>query len=482
MEVDKAVYHYHYINNVLWSKYLVSGTVYTADGQSYQRTGILDKTSLTDNSVVVSYTPGVINELREKLIVFEDGHTERLGRYKINRPYLDQQGRPKRLYTVFKDAITFYKYYRLLNDARYCYEIIRGEMPQKPHFDIDINDQENNDETAKYTLYLLFTTLTTIFAEYGINLNWQEDFLLYSSHQHPDGSLAAKRSYHLLIKNYCHANHKEAQSLYQRVIAKEPSLAKYVDAAVYSKNQAFRLLGSAKYESDYNKSRYKRKVREIMLDKLYTWQVGEEHIEVYHSLVGYVKECMLLPPFVEKFNCPQCIEINKQQQHSENNDLFLFTLQQNVLKCSKCTREQINTTQELNIEESKQYLKLVEQNIKEVGSFYIRKIDNNRIDLNKVRRYNCPVCVRSHDNENPFLTVEGDSVYFHCRRENRKVLVHVNKNATDEHCTVTTTTHVESEKPSVNEPPILINNVPPMIKPSGKRTFQVAPILNHTWN
>ena len=53
-------------------------------------------------------------------------------------------------------------------------------------------------------------------------------------------------------------------------------------------------------------------------------------------------------------------------------------------------------------------------------AFTIRRITGNLIELTRHRSTYCGVCQRTHDNENPYLTISGynKAVYFNCRRSN----------------------------------------------------------------
>lgn len=53
-------------------------------------------------------------------------------------------------------------------------------------------------------------------------------------------------------------------------------------------------------------------------------------------------------------------------------------------------------------------------------NFITYKINNNIIMYKKFLPYNCNSCNRIHENQNPYIYVELDQIYFDCRRSNNK--------------------------------------------------------------
>ena len=106
-------------------------------------------------------------------------------------------------FALFKDYVEFY-HYSLKFDAgvRSFYEVILGDMPQKPHFDVDIkreeymrmypdcNDFENDVQGVIETL---IESCCLVLERHGIKIELDKHVLLFSSHGKD------KRSYYLII-------------------------------------------------------------------------------------------------------------------------------------------------------------------------------------------------------------------------------------------------------------------------------------------
>jgi hypothetical protein len=293
-----------------------------------------------------------------------------------------------------------------------------------------------------------------VLEKHNIILDWQEDFLLYQSHGDN------KYSYHVILKYYCHSNHKEALSFYNLVIENMGEIfSKFVDRAVYSKMQAFRLLYSCKYGT----TRYKRKIQQITFDKEYIFTDCEDKMEEWcHSLVSYTYYCKVLPNFNQQYkSCLQCQKLLEERLANEDNDLLKWTLQQIGVTCAECENKtlQINSQKtdiiEINYQEANKYVKQLEEIVKHPNCFQIRNINGNRIDLDKKSIYTCPICSRRHESENPFLIVENEFVYFYCRRAGKKILLFDSKNIQDKNLEIDNKQDIDK---NINIETLIINN------------------------
>lgn len=421
--VYQSNYKHFYFARQRWYPYLVGKNKFTEQNKQYYRTGLLDNISLTPDHLIVCYTPGKVYDTGVKKVIQENGVVTSIVPYKGTRDFLDKSNNALRLYAVFPSSMQFYQYYYLL-EPKHCYEIIRGDMPQKVHFDLDIARDKMpsnyNDLSlfANIILYGLLVAITAVLDKHNITLHWEQDVLIYQSHG------TDKYSFHVLLKYYCHQNHQEAAKFYDAVIQQgNNSLNTYVDRAVYSKMQAFRLLKSSKY----NTNRIKQKVTSIELDKLYEFENSDSNIEKFqHSLVSYVAQCQYLPSFNEKKSCEQCNILLQEKIALENNQLLKWTLQQQGVRCEKCNTEyenkkQLLIAQQVSTETSIKLLNTLESVIGQRGAFKIRTISNNYIVLDKLKPYLCPICKRQHNGENPYLTVQQDNTYYHCRRAGAQV-------------------------------------------------------------
>ena len=109
--------------------------------------------------------------------------------------YDDVNDKSNKLYTYFETYIQFAIYFlKLKKDARCFYEIIFGEKIQKPHFDVDM---ENND-LAEKVLNDLINEIVKLIPEISL----EKDICIYSSHGE------TKKSYHVIVNHFYHSNHE----------------------------------------------------------------------------------------------------------------------------------------------------------------------------------------------------------------------------------------------------------------------------------
>ena len=140
-----------------------------------------------------------------------------------NKPFITKKGKQGRIYAFFDSYLEYYEYAQKFNlEDRAFFEIIFGELPQKPHFDIDIDVSEFNelyptdniDNVAELLRESVVVSCVDVLTENNVTVDIQRDILLYSSHG-PD-----KRSFHIIINNKCHDGHKEAKAFYEAVMNK----------------------------------------------------------------------------------------------------------------------------------------------------------------------------------------------------------------------------------------------------------------------
>ena len=164
-----------------------------------------------------------------------------------------EKNKTQKIYSLFNTYIDFVKYCLILPEHLRCfYELVIGEYPQKPHFDLDLNLKEYDLDSIKQKEILdnIITVIIETLDKKGVVLNLKKDICLYSSHgEH-------KISYHIIINNYFHVNNKEAKAFYYEVINQLPKEYwenKWIDPQVYSATQQFRCLGSQKYNTNRKK-------------------------------------------------------------------------------------------------------------------------------------------------------------------------------------------------------------------------------------
>lgn len=306
---------------------------------------------------------------------------------------------PVHLFAIFDEYWDFGRYQqKFVPEQRCFFEIILGELLQKPHFDIDINLIEHPNIQGDQVIDNLIQTLITLFNDQGIQLNLASDILLYTSHG------LNKRSYHVVINNYCHRSNQEAKLLYEAVVQKmKPELAFFVDKAVYSPRQQFRIIGSQKLGSG----------RPKMFNETWTYQntpITYQYVEspddeghkmmmqLEASLVSNTTNCKVLSCWSQ----PKPPPVIPEFQEDLPREMALRALQ----LCANLTG--------MSYQDYRFPYRLAE-------------IKGDLVMLKRVRPSRCRICNRIHEHENPYLIVVGPerTVYFHCRRapDSQRLLV-----------------------------------------------------------
>jgi len=319
------------------------------------------------------------NQLLDKLIV---------------RLTFAENGKRMFLYTFFKSYIDFAKFSFYFQDKDKCfYEIILGEKMQKPHFDIDIEkDADINHQEIKDNLIdSIIKTLT----EKNVILNLQKDLLVYSSHGFNKKNIY-KYSYHIVVNNYCHLNNIEAKAFYEHVVENvKQEYKKYIDKAVYSPTQNFRILGSRKYQSERVKKLEKNWTYH---DKTIIHEYNEIPEDKKHEFIIQLEESIVT---ARKANC-NILPIFKTEDDTKNYTIIEENVSKDDAKNAfKKLAEKANVTPD---------------DIR--FPYRISGINGPIIMLKRTRPSKCKICNRVHEHENPYLIIVGEekSVYFHCRR------------------------------------------------------------------
>lgn len=319
------------------------------------------------------------------------------------RPLMDREGQPLRIYAFFDSYLDFYDYMiKFPHHLRCFYEIIFGELPQKPHFDIDVSAHEvqvlypgEDFETVASTVReTVISGCIEVLSEHMIMLDLSSDLLMYSSHG-PD-----KQSYHLVLHGVCHDTNAEAKAFYNAVVAKVSArthgkYVKFIDNSVYSPRQQFRIMGSQKLNSKrpkvfhevfrYAGAEYTHKYSEDVSD------VNIKKLTLLHeSLVSFTSGCKSLPSLVPE------------------KALGYGTYD--------------NSTQTIDDATVEYCMKLLDDKMTH-HPFSIRGVGGNRIDLKRHAPSMCPLCESAipHEKENPYMLVRNNKVYWHCRRADSKI-------------------------------------------------------------
>lgn len=321
-----------------------------------------------------------------------------------NKPFRTPDGDPGRLYAFFDSYLEFYEYLQRFNrEERSFYEVCFGELPQKPHFDIDIERTVHDpafpgvdiDVTAETLRECVIGGCIEVLRDNKISLDMTRDILIYSSHG-PD-----KRSYHIIINNRCHDGNKEAEAFYNSVMEKVHGYTQgkykgfnFVDRGVYSPRQQFRLVGCQKWNSGRPKVFYEQY---WYGGQQYTHTYNEDTTDpllkkitiIYESMISFTSGCSFLPSLIPER------PVNQNQLGD------LPDLENTVVdKCLEMLRAKMNPC-----------------------PFVKREVRGHVIILKRLAPSFCPIChpagtekVEPHKKEHPYMFIIGGKVYWDCRR------------------------------------------------------------------
>ena len=314
------------------------------------------------------------------------------------------------IFALFPSYVSFAKFHLALPEGKRCFfEIVLGDHTQKPHFDIEVETEKLPDLSPE-ELVLFGEALITAFLEviiplfaelYKFGLVLETDVLIFTSHG------PKKRSFHVIIDNYCHGSNKEAKAFYEEVLARLPEeLRPFVDGSVYSKKQQFRIVGSQKKGSGRIKvllTPWSYQGKEI------SYHFREEPRNPGHqlvlilesSLISQVSNCRPLPNLL-----PEPEQKASGDWDQESDDLHIETVKVAFNLLGKKAGVSVTTP----------------------GFPYeVKEVMGGLILLKRKYPSNCQICRRVHEHENPYMVVATDEnkirhVYFDCRRADGKKL------------------------------------------------------------
>lgn len=308
-----------------------------------------------------------------------------------------KEGNPGRIYAYFDSYLEFYNYMiKFEPNERAFYEVAFGELPQKPHFDIDIDIDdfneyfpgENIDFAANELRDAVITASIDVLMEKSVHMDLSRDLLIYSSHG-PN-----KRSFHIIINNKCHDGNKEAKAFYDVVIYKIHILTgskyiktNFIDKGVYSPRQQFRLVGCQKHGTNRPKIFYEQfSYKGITYTHVYPEDVSDLIIKkltiIYESMLGFISGCTYLPSFIPP-----------KPSYYNNLDNLLDLSQDTINQCLILLKEKMDYC-----------------------PFSYKEVTGHYILLKRNAPSYCPICEKIHDAEHPYIFVLNGKVYWDCRR------------------------------------------------------------------
>lgn len=308
--------------------------------------------------------------------------------------YEEEEKKTSRMYAYFDTYLEFRLYQKNFPPEQRCfYEVIFGEYPQKPHFDIDMSLE---DLVANYPGRDLETSADSLkdsvikaLLEIIPEISLERDIMLFSSHGE------TKRSFHIVVANHCHSDNKEASTLHRKVVERLSEFQQFVDPAVYSPRQQFRIVGCEKPGS----GRPKRFQRNFLFEgrevthRYHEESRNEDHSEailLLESLVSFTTMCSYLPSFCSHEDHPV----------KKNYDDLLDISQETVDSAVTLLKKQTD------------------------NAFEVKEVQGSMISLKRLRPSHCIICNRVHECDNSFIVVGNSQVYWYCHRaKGRRVLV-----------------------------------------------------------
>lgn len=281
-------------------------------------------------------------------------------------------------FETIEDLFVFLE--RISEKKQHFFEVIPGEVRQKPHFDIDkIESKDLTSNQLESIAYGVRNEIAHQLFYLGIHpseLRW------YSSNSE------TKKSFHLIIPGYYFEDHEEAKRLWtylQETLLEE--YRDYVDDMVYSSLQNFRLLGSQKPGSN----RPKRIVREWSYSgEIYEVPERDKLEELKESMITCIEGCVPFPQF-------DIVDKPKQRPIDiEDHDIPGEIIE----SCHEDIRELFG------------------------DSVSFSKIQGNLLIYERLASSYCKVCDRVHDSISPFVGIfyiKGSwKSYLYCFRSKGK--------------------------------------------------------------
>lgn len=287
----------------------------------------------------------------------------------VFNPEIDENGKQKppfHFFSIFTPLYIFGK--EMLKedpDKRNFFEVILGTRPQKPYFDIDINDPNVKESEG---LDLIDKLKKAILVDERLK---ESDILVFSSHG------TNKLSYHVIVNNWCLPDYNSNKVYCSKIISRLPDsyhMKRFMDDTMYKSIQQLRIFGNTKVGVSRFKILDGHSLSVTDRDYRYKFMTI-----LLNSLVTNTSSCRIL----------EYTELIQKVWTGSNEDL---------------------SPEEIKVVENLPFIL--------DGTFEILDVKGRLIPLKRKSPSFCLLCQRVHENENPYLTFSNDSnkIYIHCRR------------------------------------------------------------------
>lgn len=292
-----------------------------------------------------------------------------------------------RLYSALESANEMYLKFvinpQIKPTERCFYEVAPGERLSKMRFDIE-RECESLEERTAYEGKLLRSIIRAIgktSPEYLDEDGYLTEARVYQSHRD------FKVSYHVVLLNVVGTN-LALKEYYYRVLENVSDAYKSnIDKAVYSSFQQFRLYGSTKLGKIANKKLW---IGEVNVKDRYKYKSPKEPKSRLEDIAEFQKSLLSMVPA---------------------NPI--------ILKTTSVKPEHLDTS--VSLSDLKVELDDLQNVLSSFGGLKIGSEKDNIISVENKGGYDCPVCKRVHEHENPYLVITEESVLFFCRRSDSNV-------------------------------------------------------------
>lgn len=306
--------------------------------------------------------------------------------YPNDRPIIGGKEKGGQLFAEFPNEESLFNHLQAVPEQqRDYYEFVRDHQAQKPRFDIDIHGEpgQDLDRLYKEVSESLDQAITKCIGD-GVVIK------SYTSHG------TSKRSGHKVVVNHHHAHSRSAKALYFNAMSYVDSkFHQYIDRAVYSKGQNFRLLYCQKWYSDRPKKLVgtdgKFNLQDFR-DSLLTYITKDSKVIVCDELVIRKPSINILAIIGD----PLALSVPEVLRERIPQDIVEAGLQMLAAQQGKSVYEL---------------------------SYVVRSVVGNYILLNRTMSSYCYLHRREHDSENPYMYARKcgvDGAYdisFCCRRD-----------------------------------------------------------------
>jgi hypothetical protein len=287
-------------------------------------------------------------------------------------------------YAAADHHVHLFKYILSKTDEERCFhEKPLGGLPQKPRFDIDIKRKDlpsGEDDLMIFGSALrdkVIDNLILVLQDSGVKLSIEDNIRVYSSHRED------KYSSHVIVTGYYHANCDDARGLYERVVADDEHLNKFVDRAVYDRDHSLRMLWCRKTAAGITKQQEKIFVYRGLQYTSLPGRTRPGNIEYNllrefeESLIGFTSACRALPSYAIPKQHLDCDDL------PENVCEEMFTMMNNTLPDAP---------------------------------FIITGVCGNLVKLKRIGPSFCEHCNKIHNSMTPFLFLsqKDNRIYMRC--------------------------------------------------------------------